>query len=362
MPEAIQESAVPGTVVGAGVLISPSGDQGPVGQTGSTGATGPAGPPGAAGFVGSNSFSTLQAGFTVPAVGSTVQVTVVDASWVVVGQMVYVDQAGGGAGLAGALQVTAKSGNLLTLLNPTYPIGIPLADATQPGLLRILGNTQQAWLRDDGTWAIPGVFYGNDATNNNAYAFTAASDFSLVTGVMIRFWVTTTNTGSPTLNVSGTGAKNLCNRAGVQLSASELPVSTWLLAMYDGTRWNILSPLAKVSGAVLSGSVTLECAGYSSIAINSNSTAAFTLTLAHVPYGIPIGLKFYNATGSAFNYQVIITDPTGTSRTVYVVTAITNKQTGATTINTFNSAISFPGGGNIYMTGTLGTAGEAWFT
>jgi hypothetical protein len=32
--------------------------------------------------------------------------------------MVYIDTAGGGAGLAGALQVTAIAGNTLTLYNP----------------------------------------------------------------------------------------------------------------------------------------------------------------------------------------------------------------------------------------------------
>jgi hypothetical protein len=69
-------------------------------------------------------------------------VTLNDASWVVVGQMVYVDQAGGGVGQAGALQVTAKSGNQLTLLNPAPPPAIPLADNTQSGLLRqVSGNT-----------------------------------------------------------------------------------------------------------------------------------------------------------------------------------------------------------------------------
>jgi hypothetical protein len=35
--------------------------------------------------------------------------------------MVYVDQAGGGVGQAGALQVTAKSGNQITLLTPVPP-------------------------------------------------------------------------------------------------------------------------------------------------------------------------------------------------------------------------------------------------
>jgi hypothetical protein len=74
--------------------------------------TGPAGPAGA------NASAVSTSAFTVPAVGATATVTLADASWVVVGQMLYAASAGGGPGLAGALQVTAKAGNVVTLLNP----------------------------------------------------------------------------------------------------------------------------------------------------------------------------------------------------------------------------------------------------
>lgn len=112
----------------------PEGPTGPTGATGATGATGPAGPAGADSTVpgpagptgptgptgpgGANANTTMTAAFTVPPSGQTVSATVADASWIVVGQLLYIDQAGGGAGLAGILQVTAKAGNTLTLLNP----------------------------------------------------------------------------------------------------------------------------------------------------------------------------------------------------------------------------------------------------
>jgi hypothetical protein len=54
--------------------------------------------------------------------------------------MIYLDQAGGGAGQPGVLQLTAKNGNQLTLLNPAPPGTIPPADATQPGLLNKLSG------------------------------------------------------------------------------------------------------------------------------------------------------------------------------------------------------------------------------
>jgi hypothetical protein len=93
------------------------GDPGPPG-----GPSGPIGPPGLTGPQGVNSFTTTALSvFTVPVVGSTTTVTVADASWIIVGQLLYFDTAGGGTGHAGALLVTAKAGNVLTLLNPTPP-------------------------------------------------------------------------------------------------------------------------------------------------------------------------------------------------------------------------------------------------
>jgi hypothetical protein len=106
------------------------GPQGPPGLTGATGADstvpGPSGPPGATGPPGSSgptgsaAWTTTLASFTVPAVGATNTVNVADASWIAVGEMVYLDTAGGPA-TAGALQVTAKTGTQLTLLTPTPP-------------------------------------------------------------------------------------------------------------------------------------------------------------------------------------------------------------------------------------------------
>jgi hypothetical protein len=74
-------------------------------------------PGGGAGPAGLNAFNTTSAGFTVPASGSTVNVTLGDASWVVIGQMVVVAGAGG-PGIAGSMFVTAKAGNQITLQTP----------------------------------------------------------------------------------------------------------------------------------------------------------------------------------------------------------------------------------------------------
>jgi hypothetical protein len=77
----------------------------------------------------------------VPPVGGTVNVTVTDASWIVVGQMINCAQAGG-TNISGALQVQSKSGNNLVLYNPPAPPAIPLASPTGAGLLtQVSGKT-----------------------------------------------------------------------------------------------------------------------------------------------------------------------------------------------------------------------------
>jgi hypothetical protein len=98
---------------------------------GDVGATGPIGAQGPTGATGAAAHTLSAVDFTVPPVGSTVDVTVLDASWVVHGEVLWIDTAGG-PGAGGTLVVTAKSGNTLTLLNSagqaaiTYPYDISL--------------------------------------------------------------------------------------------------------------------------------------------------------------------------------------------------------------------------------------------
>jgi hypothetical protein len=119
--------AVPGTVIPGGAGVSPGGAQGVQGLSGIT---------------------TSTADFTVPAVGSTVVVNVVNSAWMVLGEFVYVNNAGG-AGLAGAMQITNITGNQITLLNPTPAPAIPLADATQSGLLKQLSGATTDYVGGD---------------------------------------------------------------------------------------------------------------------------------------------------------------------------------------------------------------------
>src|SRR5215469_4968953 len=169
-----------------GNIRGPTGANGATGATGAPGATGATGPTGASGL---NAYNITSGPFTVPPVGSTVTVTLNDASWVVVGQIVYVDQAGGGVGLAGALQVTAKTGNQLTLLNPQPPPTLPpLASSSTQGLMnQTSGNTTDFI----------------DGTNNSQNLANAVQP--TITSVRLRSF---NAVGNPTLEVDQRNAGN----------------------------------------------------------------------------------------------------------------------------------------------------------
>jgi hypothetical protein len=280
---------------GATGATGSTGAQGPVGTTGATGGQGPAGAaatvsvgttnnlsPGSAatvsnsgtpsaavlnfgipigqtgvqGVSGLNAFNTLVSGFTVPPVGQTVVITLNDASWVVVGQYVYVDQAAGGPGNAGVLQVTAKTGNQITLLNPSPPVpAVPIASPSQAGLVNPLSGGLTDYLGGDnachplGTEVIATVPLASASTrgllgqlNGQANSYVggdnACHTISLVSGFVAK-------TAAYTLTTADSGKYILCSGNGWTLT---LPAAQAGLVYY----------LRNDQGLVAAGTITVQ--------------------------------------------------------------------------------------------------------
>ena len=82
------------------------------------------------------------ASFTVPAYGASVVVSVLDSSWMVPGEWLYIADAGG-TGVAGQLQVQSVAPGSVTLVNPpSGTSGTPRATQFNDGLLaQVSGNT-----------------------------------------------------------------------------------------------------------------------------------------------------------------------------------------------------------------------------
>lgn len=355
-----------GTIIQPNTLISPGGQQGP------TGTPGPAG---------HGAFTTTTANFTVPPIGGTVSVAVADTSWTVPGEYVWVAGAGGSPTSAMALQVSAvNSATSLTLLNPPAPGSAVSSDpgeiltlgsdalpylspgavildqtgapsditrlnvsGTAHGLMPKLGNTGQKFFRDDGVQAIPSRYYGQDSTNNGAYAITVATDFSLTPGVVVWFFLSNANAAAnPTLNVNGTGALPLTNRAITALSVNELTGQRLYGAMCSGPYWLIFTPLGRNFSSAAIGTQTLECAGFDWISVwsNQNTAPAIVLTLAHVGYGVPINIKIYNAYSAAITYQINATTAAGAGTNIYFVPMTAATGGGSTPISNNNTSLA----------------------
>lgn len=116
---------------------------------GAVGPPGPTGPIGVTGAAGANAFSATVEDFDLPALGGTVQVTLGDASWVTIGQMLVVQTAGGDVEDAYSLKVTDKNGDTLTLTNVGSSTTIPLAGTAQSGLLKQVSGLTSDYV--DGT-------------------------------------------------------------------------------------------------------------------------------------------------------------------------------------------------------------------
>jgi len=108
------------------------------------------GEPGADGVIGVNACTNTAAAFDVPAVGATVDVTVDEGLWVVIGQIVWIEGAGE-AGVAASFRVSDVVGNVLTLTNEALPVANTAA--IPPGVMWDYdGDTAPTgWLVCDGT-------------------------------------------------------------------------------------------------------------------------------------------------------------------------------------------------------------------
>jgi hypothetical protein len=147
-------------------------------------------------------------------VGQTVTVNVADASWMVAGEMLWVDQAAGGAGQGGLMQITAKTGNQITLLNISAGTGIPLADATQSGLLKQVSGSSSDYVGGDNQChALPVVVLGGQLqyVNGNTLQFKPYRGSGIIINGQLYNIPTTGVVGLTVTNciIDGVGGRNL---------------------------------------------------------------------------------------------------------------------------------------------------------
>lgn len=150
----------------------------------------------------------------------------------------------------------------------------------------------------EAAWAL-GTFYGGaSAAGTDTYAVTPSPAFTAyATGMTIVFKADVANTGGATLNVNGLGAKTLTDTSGTALETGAIVASQMVQCVYDGTNFQVTSPLARPNQFIKawvvfdasSGTPTISTSfNVTSITDNGvgNFTINFTTAFANANYAV----------------------------------------------------------------------------
>ena len=151
------------------------------------------------------------------------------------------------------------------------------------------------------------MLYGTCSTAASTAKKTATiSGFSLYTGVIVSIKFTITNTAaSPTLNINGTGAKQIYYR-NAAISAGYLSAGRTLMFVYNGSRWEFIGDLdtnnydrIRYNGAIKAGTAAIVAGniivGKNGVYQHLKSGASFDLSYPILYAGSAIAAK---ATGT----------------------------------------------------------------
>lgn len=88
--------------------------------------------------------------------------------------------------------------------------------------------------------------------SSNAYVLAAKGTQVLFDGLVIGFDANHANTGAATLNVDSTGVKNILKHNDVALASGDIEANQKVIVIYDGTSWQMVSPLGNAPAGILS--------------------------------------------------------------------------------------------------------------
>lgn len=129
-----------------------------------------------------------------------------------------------------------------TSTDPGWPEGMA------PSRVNDAARALQGAITRDWNWKGPTVTSGGSA---NAYTLTySVAPAAYYTGQIFAFKANFTNTGATTINVNTLGAKNVfVNNAACV--GGEIISGNWYVVGYDGTQFQMLSPIASQHGALI---------------------------------------------------------------------------------------------------------------
>jgi len=139
-----------------------------------------------------------------------------------------------------------------------------------------------------------GVFQATDSGSANTYAIALTPAVTgYVAGQMFTFKAANANTGASTLNVNALGTKDLKKNHDVALASGDIEQYQLVTAVYDGTRFQVISQLANAPGSMTSWTLsgdsgsnqtiadgnTVDIAGGTGIDTTAGSTDTVTVAI-----------------------------------------------------------------------------------
>ena len=95
------------------------------------------------------------------------------------------------------------------------------------------------------------TIYAADAGSTDDYAVTLVPAMAAyTTGMIVNFKANTVNTGACTLNVNSLGAKTIKKNFNVDLADSDIFAGQFVSVMYDGTNFQMISPVSTPEGYI----------------------------------------------------------------------------------------------------------------
>ena len=169
-----------------------------------------------------------------------------------------------------------------------------------------------------------------EAALSAADVYVLASEYpiiELVTGQTVRFFVTNTNVGASTVNVDGTGVKDIKDASGAPLVAASLVAGRLADLVYNGTHWRLQNS-AKAVTVSIALSTALSPQNYQRgveiLPLTMPAATGATAPYVYAASGLPKGLAFDDGT------RIVSGTPTdiGTSNVTYTVTDANNNSVG----------------------------------
>jgi hypothetical protein len=127
-------------------------------------------------------------------------------------------------------------------------------------------------------------------------------DRVLANGLTIVFRLSADSTGATTVNVDGTGAKNLL-LLGDAIAAGDLQEGDIVRAVYDGTEFNVIEPIRRITNLKSIGDLLVELSADGGISITGPDASIQSITFGDVSTPAA-GILEYSHAANKFSFKI----------------------------------------------------------